>query len=424
MRASDHYTVISADCHAGGSHAQYREYLDGHWRAEFDAWRAKYSNPFRDLQGDGRTRNWDGTRRIADQEAEGVVAEVIFPNTVPPFFPTGSVIAPAPSPDEYEARLVGIRAHNRWLADFCAEAPERRAGQTQIFLNDVDDAVQDIIWGQEHGLRGVLLPGVSPDTPWIEPLFSPKYDPIWQVCQERDIPVTHHAGGTGVPKLPKVPCSVVMFVMEAGFWANRVLWHLTMSGVFERFPGLTLVLTEQGTSWVPEVLDRMDQLSAEMQRNGRIGELGIDPSVVLPKSRATTSGATCSSEPRSPRPVMPPQCGSSASIASCGGVTIRTWKRRRRIRRNRCAARSRVGHPTNSNWYSRAARPRSTSSTSPRSRHTRRRTAQPSRSSRPRSSISPTTRAPHSAARRDAGSQRRRRLLRLAGPDTQAGRRQ
>ena len=282
MRTSDHYTVISADCHAGGSHAQYREYLDGRWRDEFDAWRARYANPFRDLQNDGRTRNWDGAQRIAEQELEGVVAEVIFPNTVPPFFPTGSVIAPAPTPAEYAARLAGIRAHNRWLADFCAEAPAQRAGQTQIFLNDVDDAVKEIIWGQAHGLRGVLLPGVSPDTPWIEPLFSPTYDPIWRVCQDLGIPVTHHAGGTGVPRFPKVPCSVVMFVMEAGFWANRALWHLTMSGVFERFPGLTLVLTEQGTSWVPEALDRMDHLNAEMQRNGRIGELGIDASVVLP----------------------------------------------------------------------------------------------------------------------------------------------
>ena len=282
MRGSDHYIVISADCHAGASHSQYREYLAPEWRDEFDAWRGKYANPFRDLQGDGRTRNWDGARRIADQDAEGVIAEVIFPNTVPPFFPTGSVIAPAPSPEEFPARLAGIRAHNRWLADFCAEEPARRAGQTQIFLNDVDEAVKDIVWGQEHGLRGVLLPGASPDTPWIEPLFSPKYDPIWQVCQERAIPVTHHAGGTGVPKLPKVPASVVMFVMEAGFWANRALWHLTMSGVFERFPGLTVVLTEQGTGWVPEALDRMDALNADMQRNGRIGELGIDPSVVLP----------------------------------------------------------------------------------------------------------------------------------------------
>ena len=164
----------------------------------------------------------------------------------------------------------------------CNEAPGRRAGQTQIFLNDVDDAVAEIIWGHEHGLRGVLLPGVSPDTPWIEPLFSRRYDPIWAVCQERGIPLSHHGGGTGIPKMPKDPSAVLMYIMEAGFWGNRALWHLTLSGVFERFPGLQVVFTEQGTGWVPDVLHRMDTLHADMKRNGRIGELGFDPELVLP----------------------------------------------------------------------------------------------------------------------------------------------
>src|SRR5947209_13141140 len=98
MGDNAHLIVISADSHAGGSHAQYREYLDDDWREEFDAWRGRYKNPFRDLQTDGRTRNWDSELRLREQEAEGVVAEVLFPNTVPPFFPTGSVIAPAPTP--------------------------------------------------------------------------------------------------------------------------------------------------------------------------------------------------------------------------------------------------------------------------------------------------------------------------------------
>ena len=73
-----------------------------------------------------------------------------------------------------------------------------------------------------------------------------------------------------------------MFVMEAGFWRTACVWHLTFSGVFERFPGLQFVLTEQGTSWVPGALDTMDRFNSEMQRNGRIGELGIDPSIILP----------------------------------------------------------------------------------------------------------------------------------------------
>ena len=66
---SDHYTIISADCHAGGSHEMYREYLDPAYLDEFDAWREKYKNPFRDLQDGGRIRNWDDDRRNGDLEA-------------------------------------------------------------------------------------------------------------------------------------------------------------------------------------------------------------------------------------------------------------------------------------------------------------------------------------------------------------------
>ena len=293
MKGTDHYVVISSDCHAGASLETYREYLTPKWQEEFDAWRGAYKNPFRDLQGDGRTRNWDDDRRFADQDGEGVVAEVIFPNTVPPFFPTGSVIAPAPSPEEYERRRIGIQAHNRWLADFVAVAPNRRAGQTQIFLNDVDDAIEDAIWGQEHGLRGILLPGVSPDTQWIEPLYHPKYDPLWRVCEERGIPVSHHAGGTGIPKSPQLPCSVFMFVMETGFWANRALWHFILSGVFERFPALKLVLTEQGSRWVPGALNQMDTLHDGVLRNGRIGELGIDETAILKKKPSEYFRSNC-----------------------------------------------------------------------------------------------------------------------------------
>ncbi len=268
------YTIISADCHAGGNHAQYREYLSAEHQATFDAWRGKYKNPFRDLQDDGRSRNWDNDRRNADLDAEGVAAEVVFPNTVPPFFPTGVVIAPAPGPEDFELRLAGIRAHNRWLADFVAAAPTRRCGQAQIFLNDVDEAVKDIRWCKAHGINSVLLPGASPDTPWIEPLSSTVYDPIWAVCQELDMPVTHHSGGSGIPKVPDTPIKNLLFVMETGFYANRAFWHMIWGGVFERFPQLKLVLTEQGSDWVLPILRRMDGLYAQV-KNGRVGELGV-----------------------------------------------------------------------------------------------------------------------------------------------------
>ena len=102
------------------------------------------------------------SRRIAELEADGVVAEVLFPNTIPPFFPSGNLVAPQPSAEEYEQRWAGLKAHNRWMVDFCQEAPGRRAGIAQIMLNDVDDAVGEIRWAKDAGLTGgILLPGVA-----------------------------------------------------------------------------------------------------------------------------------------------------------------------------------------------------------------------------------------------------------------------
>jgi predicted TIM-barrel fold metal-dependent hydrolase len=288
---ADRYTIISADCHAGANHATYREYLAEEWKDEFDAWRGGYKNPFRDLQDDGRSRNWDDDRRISEMDADGIIAEVVFPNTVPPFFPTGQVVAPAPkNDDDFPKRLAGLHAHNRWLADFVAAHPTRRAGLGQIFLNDVDQAVTDVRWMKDHGLAGILLPGVSPDTTWIEPLYSPVYDPLWSVCQELEMPVTHHSGGSGIPDYGRHPFTNALFVMETGFFANRALWHLMLSGVFDRFPDLKLVMTEQGSQWVPGVLNRMDALWERMQ-GGRIGELGV-PEGAVTKKKASEYWAT------------------------------------------------------------------------------------------------------------------------------------
>lgn len=123
MTAEDRYTVISADCHAGADLLDYKPYLERRYHDDFDAWAAGYVNPYEDLLADTADRNWNSGRRVAELEEDGIVAEVVFPNTIPPFFPSAALMAPAPTAQEFERRWAGLRAHNRWLADFCAAAP-------------------------------------------------------------------------------------------------------------------------------------------------------------------------------------------------------------------------------------------------------------------------------------------------------------
>jgi predicted TIM-barrel fold metal-dependent hydrolase len=272
-RADGHYTIITADSHAGGSHAAYREYLDPRYIEEFDAWRGRYRNPFKDLGDQRRYRNWDNEMRNGQQEADGVVAEVIFPNTVPPFFPSFVLFAGPPKPEDYEKRLAGVRAHNRWLVDFCNEFPERRAGIGQIFLNDIDDAIEDVKWIKEHDLRGgILIPNVPPDAKWVRPLYDPEYDRLWEVIQDLEVPVNVH-GGTGAPDYGNYPFAMLLYITEVGFYSQRPLVHLILGGVFERFPRLKLVITETGCSWVPPLLRRLDAQIEQIRSTGQTGEI-------------------------------------------------------------------------------------------------------------------------------------------------------
>ena len=254
----ERYTVISADCHAGADLLDYRPYLATRHHEAFDAWAAAFVNPYADLQAPEAERNWESARRLAELEEDGIVAEVVFPNTVPPFYPSASLMAGHPvGREEFGLRWAGLRAHNRWMADFCAQAPGRRAGTFQLLLADVDEAVAEVRRCHAAGLTGgVVLPGVPPGSP-VPELYSQVYDPLWAVCAELGVPVNHHGGSAG-PELGSEPAARAVYMVETTWFAHRALWHLVFGGAFRRHPGLRLVLTEQGSGWIPGVLDMLD----------------------------------------------------------------------------------------------------------------------------------------------------------------------
>ena len=268
-QGEDRYIVISADCHGGGNIDDYRPYLDAKWRDEFEEWAANFEMPYEDLKGDNGARNWDSTRRRRDLEADGQVGEIIFPNTVPPFFPKVSLTTqpPAITAADMQRRWAGLQAHNRWLVDFCADAPGRRAGIVQITLHDIEASVAEIRWAHDAGLRGgVLLPGTPPGL-GLPQLFDPCYDPLWQVCEELEMPVNHHTGSAS-PSMGPTDVDAVIFLLEVSWFAHRALTHLIVGGALERYPNMQLVFTEQGTAWVPEEIAKLDYFFDRMGNAG------------------------------------------------------------------------------------------------------------------------------------------------------------
>ena len=284
--SSDRYVVISSDCHAGADILDYRDYLEKRYVEQFDEWAANYKNPFADLRSADASRNWDSDRRLHELESDGVVGEVLFPNTIPPFFPSNALISPPPAADDFELRWAGLKAHNRWMADFCAAAPGRRAGIAQILLNDIDAAVAEVQWVAKSGLTGgVLLPGTPPDST-LPPLIATEYEPLWAACEEYGVPVNHHSG-SGQPSYGMYPATGAMFILETSWFAHRALWQLIFSGVFERHPGLRFVLTEQGAGWIPQVLDQLDYYCKRMKpetgnSESRFGGAAVSQLSLLP----------------------------------------------------------------------------------------------------------------------------------------------
>jgi predicted TIM-barrel fold metal-dependent hydrolase len=274
------YVTITADAHAGASLDVYRQYLESKDHEAFDAWRAAIRKSGKKSIGSRKTKNWDSAERNADLERDGVCAEVVFPNTIPPFYNEAFLVAGPPPPDKFVHSLAGVRAHNRWLADWCKEASERRAGIGLILLNDIDEAIRDVKWIAEHDLRGgILLPLPPDDVKYVKPLYAPEYDRLWAVIQDCNLVINQH-GGAGSPDYGPYPAADPLWILEVPFFSQRGFKQLVLSGVFERFPQLRYILTESGCAWVPPTLARMDEVWMGM-RAGMIGEMDYSKSAVL-----------------------------------------------------------------------------------------------------------------------------------------------
>lgn len=203
------------------------------------------SSPFAPRRGE-----FDPEVRRKDLEGDGVVGEVIFPQMAP--FGAGLMQYRHDIPPEHN--LAGIQAYNRWLADFCNANPGRHAGVALINLDDIDVTVAEVRKAKETGLwGGVLLPTSTGQHPFYH---SKRYEPLWAVCEELDMPVHSHSGWT--PDYGDDVTAAAMFIHEVDTWAHRPWGALVWSGVFERHPKLKFVMTETGCSWVLSALRMME----------------------------------------------------------------------------------------------------------------------------------------------------------------------
>jgi len=284
--------VISSDGHVGAPVEQYRDYVEPKYRSDFDNWLEEFvpqwtatqlkDSNLQETLSESYKREWlkdektatvaaagtcDPSVRLKVLDADGIAADVLFPDdqstNVPPFMGnTREFDRPWRAEYSPELKLVGAKAYNRWLAEFCSAAPDRLLGLALLgSLADVDAAVAEVTWAANNGLTGVMLPLVyyNIDEPFVN---DPRYDPLWAACADLGMPVHTHNGG-GSPYYGTGPDAPILFGIECTLWPHRPLWFMTMSGVFERHPKLRLILSEQGIDWVPYALMVMDAMAKD-----------------------------------------------------------------------------------------------------------------------------------------------------------------
>jgi len=294
----ERHLVISSDCHAGLPPGDYRAYLDPEFREPFDAALelqiartremeqhflvADINARWRAGQERALTGAWDHDERIKVLDGDGIAGEVVFPDGItemnsPPF---GAGIGLGPRGADRRLQWAGARAHNRWLVELCQMAPERRAGVAIVPATwDVDEAVREVRWAREQGLRGIMIPVIVGDH---APYHHPSYGPLWAVCQDLDMVVHFHSGpaeselyfGSWPPEpgKPTLRGAMGIYVSEVAWFVARPLTFLIWGGVFEDHPRLRVAITEGTAIWVPSYLELLDQRYSSHAGNAKLGD--------------------------------------------------------------------------------------------------------------------------------------------------------
>jgi predicted TIM-barrel fold metal-dependent hydrolase len=314
-------TMVSADSHVSLPPKMYKEYVDSKYHDEWNGYLEDVGiiNKVVDLTGypppenslevydkrgvvsaAGEVGYFDPVWRLRHVEAEGIAAEFLHPFGPIGFVPFADVQNSLRSP---ELRAAGSRAHNRFLEDFCSEAPGRLLGVPLIYpWPDWDAAVAEIKWARAAGFRAIfppMMPGTAPGD--LPALYDGWWDPMWAACQDLGMVVHIHAGfgnpQGGVVEMVRSVFSrtsgddagaegllaidegmLPKFDPDAGpeavgtnsflselfetFGERRPLWQLMWGGVFDRFPRLKVAFQEIHADWVPPTLAYLDGVHA------------------------------------------------------------------------------------------------------------------------------------------------------------------
>lgn len=196
-----------------------------------------------------RPSAWDPVERIADQDRDGVMGEVLYPSLAMQLFQL----------EDGELRAASFRAYNDWLAEYCASSPRRLAGVALIALDNPEDGARELARAANKGLRGAMIWG---EPPAERPYGDSSYDRFWAAAQDLAAPVSLHIL-TERKTVGRPLSNVMTYYPSLHHGVQKSLAGVIFGGVLERFPRLRIVSVENDIGWIPHYLQRMDHSYAK-----------------------------------------------------------------------------------------------------------------------------------------------------------------
>jgi len=187
---------------------------------------------------------YDPKARVAIQEEEGVLAEVIYPSV-------GMVIC---NHTDWDYKKACFDAYNLWLAEFCEHAPQRLLGIGMAACRTPEEGVREVAELKEMGFHGVMLCG----DPAFEDYHHPSYDALWEASVGLGMPVNFHILTTrgDLGGAARGPAIINQIMTIRG--NQNIITMMILGAVFERHPELKVILVENDAGWLPHFGFRMD----------------------------------------------------------------------------------------------------------------------------------------------------------------------
>jgi len=197
---------------------------------------------------------WDPAERVADNAANGVEAQMCFPN-YPRF--AGQIFLRG---QDKELSLLCVRAYNDWMVEeWCGTSGGRLIPLCLVPLWDAGLAAEEVRRNAARGVRAVAFSEI-PAYLGLPSIHSGYWDPFFAACEETGTVVCMHIGsGTRTPNTsadaPDAVASTIIF-------GNSVasLTDFLFSGIPHRYPGLKLMYAECQIGWIPYLLERVDDV--------------------------------------------------------------------------------------------------------------------------------------------------------------------